>query len=200
MNLERWIDWGVAARPLEGETLSGDAHALVVSDEAILAAVVDGAGHGPEAADVARLAIEVLERHAGDAVDALLRRCETALSGTRGAAVSLASFSPRDGTMTWAGVGNVEGAFLIRDAGHGARREVLLLRNGIVGIPHPPARVSTLPVRRGDTLVFATDGLRQNFLEGIDGTAPARNIARSTLRLYAKGTDDALCLVARWTA
>ncbi len=164
----------------------------------VLVAAVDGLGHGEEAAAAAKLAVSILERHAQEEVIALLRRCHEALRGTRGVAMSLASVRAPDSMLTWLGVGNVEG-ILLRDAANAnPRRESLLLRGGVVGAELPPLRVSVIPVMRGDTLIFATDGIREGFTERLALSDPPQELADRILARHAKGTDDALVLVARY--
>jgi hypothetical protein len=50
---------------------------------------------------------------------------------------------------------------------------------------------------RGDTLIFATDGIREGFTEGLALSDPPQQLADRILARYTKGTDDALVLVAR---
>jgi hypothetical protein len=47
-------------------------------------------------------------------------------------------------------------------------------------------------------LVFATDGVRSDFMEGLRFDAAPGEIAKGILARSARGTDDALALVARW--
>src|SRR5690349_16912748 len=104
------LDWGVAARALPGERASGDLHLVETFPGGVLVAVVDALGHGEEAAIAAQLAVATLAKHAAEPVDALMQRCHLALRRkTRGVVMSLASFDAAERTMTWLGVGNVEG-------------------------------------------------------------------------------------------
>lgn len=164
----------------------------------VLVAAVDGLGHGEEAAAAAKLAVSVLERHAQEEVIALLRRCHEALRGTRGVVMSLASFRAPDSLLTWLGVGNVEGLLLREAADSALRHGALVLRGGVVGAELPPLRVSVIPVMRGDTLIFATDGIREGFTERLALSDPPQELADRILARHAKGTDDALVLVARY--
>ena len=190
------IAWGVAARAL-GEEVSGDAHVVRPFPDGILVGVVDGLGHGPEAATASRLATGVIEAHAGEDVVSLLTRCHRRLQRTRGAAMALASFRP-GGVMTWVGVGGVDAVLLRADPAARPRREALLLAGGVVGYELPRVRASMLEVDRGDTLVVATDGVRPGFAEGVRlGEAP-QDAARAVLDRFRTGTDDALVLVARY--
>ena len=110
----RLIDWAVASKTLPDETESGDHHWVRVSPLQAVVAVVDGVGHGKEAARAARGAIGILDQSVGKSPVALFQRCHEQLRSTRGVVMSLASFNASDNTLTWLGVGNVEGVLLRR--------------------------------------------------------------------------------------
>ena len=192
------LEWAVAALTLPGQAQSGDLHGVVTSPASVLAAVVDGLGHGPEAALAARLAVDTLRRFSGLPVASLLERCHRALKGTRGAVMSLASLDSETETMTWSGVGDVEGLLLRADAQARPNCEALVARGGVVGYQLPAPRVSTLPIARGDMLIFATDGIRGGFGQGLTPSTPPQAMADHILRHHGRGTDDALVLVVRY--
>src|SRR5262249_52503643 len=78
----------------------------------------------------------------------------------RGAAMSLASIDTRRATLTWIGVGNVQGVVLHSDAPPGRpAASALLTRGGVVGSAMPQLRAEVLPFNPGDVLFFATDGV-----------------------------------------
>jgi serine phosphatase RsbU (regulator of sigma subunit) len=190
------LDWGFACRAAPGEAVSGDLHLVQPFVGGALVAAVDGLGHGVAAADAARAAVVTLQAHSHEPVLALLKHCHEALRGTRGVVLTLASFHARDGTMTWAGVGGVEGVLL--RAGASSRRADLLLAGGVVGLHLPPLRELVLPVAVGDTLILATDGVRSGFADGLSLESGPQQLADRILARDAKGTDDALVLVARY--
>jgi phosphoserine phosphatase RsbX len=200
------IVWGVAGQSLGGQGESGDQYLVETFPNGALVTVVDGLGHGPRAAAVAKTAVAALKGHAHEPVAALLRRCHKELVGTRGVVMSLASFNVLAGAMTWLGVGNVTGLLLRANAGVERARESLLLRGGVVGYRLPSLRPAVVPVTRGDTLIFATDGLRSSFAQGlINGEAegltlsdPPQRIADHIFAEHGRGTDDALVLVAQY--
>ena len=192
------IEWGVATLTLPGERESGDLHLVKPVRAGVLVSVVDGLGHGAEAAAAARAAVAALSRHAQESVLPLLQRCHQALAGTRGAVVSVALFDRADGSMTWLGVGNVEGVLLYADAGGRRGRERLVTRGGIVGSELPPLRAEVLAVAPGDTLVLATDGIQSGFADDLAVDAPPQQLADQILARSGKSTDDALVLVARY--
>jgi phosphoserine phosphatase RsbX len=192
------IEWGVSSRALPGQAASGDRHVVQAYPGGALIGAIDGLGHGVEAASAARKAGDVLGSHCTESVIALARRCHEALLSTRGVVMSLASFSGGDETMTWMGVGNVEGVLLRADVRAVPVREQLLLRGGVVGYQLPQLAASVLPLALGDTLIFATDGIRSDFAGVLDRTGSASSLADRILASYAKPTDDALVVVARY--
>jgi hypothetical protein len=56
-----------------------------------------------------------------------------------------------------------------------------------------------LPVAKGDTLVFVTDGIRGDFAEGLSALESPQRAADKILKQHCRGNDDALVLVARLT-
>jgi negative regulator of sigma-B (phosphoserine phosphatase) len=197
------IEQGVAARAFPGEHISGDRALVRPFPQGVLAAAVDGLGHGEAAGDAAGIAIDTLESHAAEEPAALVQRCHRALKNTRGVAMSLASINASDGMMTWLGVGNVDG-LLLRISASPPTREALLMRGGVVGYQLPPLRAYRLSVNTGDLLIFATDGVHSDFARGLTSGdpllrhQPVQEIADYLLVRFGKTTDDALVLVIRY--
>lgn len=194
-----WIVCGTAAAPIPGESVCGDACLVRREAGGVLLAVADGLGHGEHAAKASAAAMETLR--ATDEVDVieLLARTHAALKDTRGVALSLAWVDGPGASLTWAGVGNVE-AVLVRAAfGVEPPREWLSHRGGVVGYQLPHVRASRHALHPGDLLVFATDGVRSGFLDAISLQRPPRDLAEAILGGWARGNDDALVLVGRFT-
>lgn len=192
------VEWGVASRALPGEPTSGDLQVVKALPNGVLVAALDGLGHGEEAASAAMAARAILEEHAQEPVIALINRCHQGLRASRGVALSVASFNESQGLVTWMGVGNVQGVLLRCGVAPAAAEESLLLRGGVVGVELPPLQEAVLPVSKGDTLVFATDGISPDFDRGLARNYPPGKAARSILARHGKTTDDALVLVARY--
>src|SRR5439155_21197 len=150
----------------------------IMEDWALVAAV-DGLGHGADAAAAADVAITLLEEYTGEPLTTLANRCHEGLRKSRGVVMSLALFDGRRHTMTWLGVGNVEGVLLRRSRMVNTGRETILLRGGIVGYQLPPLHMATFSVVRGDTLIFATDGVRKGFADGVTSSQPTKDIVDS---------------------
>jgi hypothetical protein len=192
------VEWAADGRPIAGESESGDLHVAATFDGGALVGMIDGLGHGPEAAAAARVAAAVLEGQAGRPVLALIQACHEALRPTRGAVLSLAAIDAATGQLTWAGVGNVEAVLTRADPAARPRRERILLRSGVVGYQLPPLRATDLPIFPGDLLVFGTDGLQHDFTDDAPPAMTPAQLAGHLLRTYARAADDAAVLVARY--
>jgi phosphoserine phosphatase RsbX len=193
-------EYGVAKFALPGQSESGDRHLICSNHDGILIAVIDGIGHGEEAANAAKVAASVLENNANEPIISLMQLCHEELRPTRGVVLSLASIDASHGMMTWLGVGNVQGVLMRASAKDGSvHQEVLMLRGGVVGSQLPPLQAAVLPVSDGDTLVFVTDGVRSEFAQSLFGLEGPQRAADRILERYLRGNDDALVMVARLT-
>jgi serine/threonine protein phosphatase PrpC len=192
------IDAAFATVPLPGETESGDLSLIKRVGVGTLVAVVDGLGHGEEAATAAHAAVGALERYAREPLSDLVRRCHEALLGLRGVVLGLAYLDPQAATMTWLGVGNVGGIVLRADSGSKPSRITLVPSAGFIGgePPHPTAR--SVPLALGDTVVLFSDGIKDGFADSVVLSNTPKEIADSVIGRHTKGNDDALILVARY--
>lgn len=197
------IEWGVALQAFTGPLdESGDRYLVRPVTGGFLIAAVDGLGHGPRAAEVAQKAVAVLENCSTTSVEHIFKHCHDELRGTRGVVMSLARLNIGEGTMTWGGIGNVQGIVLRADAQAKRVSESLLLRGGVIGYHIPSPRTVTLPVVPGDTLIFATDGLCSSFSHELTEEMnflhrSPQQIADHLLTRHKRGTDDAMALVVR---
>jgi phosphoserine phosphatase RsbX len=191
------IEAAVAEAPMPGEDESGDIHLIVPHPGGVLVAAIDGLGHGVEAAEAARTARSTLEEHPGADLTDLFVSAHSALARSRGVVMSLVAFAP-GGTLTWLGVGNVEGTLVRADERPVRRADSILLLGGVVGYQLPRLRPSTMAVEPGDLLILATDGIAAGYLPQLDPAADPKTLADRILAGYGKGGDDALVLVARY--
>jgi hypothetical protein len=166
--------------------------------EGALVAAIDGLGHGGEAARAARVAGHVVRERSSRDLVLLVERCHSALRNTRGAAISLAFVSPAEDTMTWVGVGNVEGRVLSGNPSETRLKGSLALGSGIPGHQLPNVRATTIDVRPGDVLVLATDGIEAAFGDSLDTSGPTQAITDRVLAAHWKPSDDALVVAVRY--
>jgi negative regulator of sigma-B (phosphoserine phosphatase) len=112
--------------------------------------------------------------------------------------MTLASVHSSDATLTWLGVGNVEGRLLRPRAGTSPQKQNALLLAGVVGYQLPALHAGVGSLQKGDLLILATDGIHARFAEGLRLDQAPRQIAAHILDRHLKGNDDALVLVARY--
>lgn len=132
---------------------------------ALVAAIFDGSGHGPEAADAAELARSTVLEDPSAPPAKLLERCHAALISTRGASIGILRLAP-EGAGLFAGVGNV--AVVARSA----VPIRVISQSGIVG--HRMRKLVEYAFRwaPGDLIAVHSDGLSSRLdLEGLDPQA-----------------------------
>lgn len=193
------VEVSVASRPLKGHDESGDASFVGGVPGGTLLAVIDGLGHGTQAASASRLAVTTLGNHAGETLERLILRCHESLRNSRGAVMTLALINERDATLTWTGVGNVEGR-LLRSWSHDAMRDsdAPMLLGGVVGHRLPLVHPSTTRLRRGDVIVLITDGIDAVYSDSLRLEGTPSQMSQWIMTRHHKEHDDALVLVARY--
>ena len=192
------IELGVTSQTMSGETASADRHVVRVNGSKVLIAVVDGLGHGAAAVRAALTAVRVLEEDPVPSPVPLVRRLHEQLRQTRGVVIAVALVDLDACSLEWLGVGNVAG-LLVHNGNHGTpeRRKALAQLGGVVGHALPGLWVEALPIVPGDTLVFATDGIKADFDESVATGLPVQRLAQRILSAHRRDNDDALVVVAR---
>jgi serine phosphatase RsbU (regulator of sigma subunit) len=189
-----FIDWAVASQAHPHEMVCGDAYCVTQIANGALICVIDGLGHGSEAAEASRAAIAAISDHRDDAAEEIVAQCHDALKSTRGAVLSLAIVNSMHNRLTWVGIGNIEGILLHAEAQH----EWLPLRAGIVGCRMPSIRAIEMPISPGDLLVMFSDGITSHLLDRMYINREPVEVAERIIRTQIRRTDDALVLVARY--
>jgi len=193
------MEFGIAAAAVEGQSESGDIHVMQYVGDCLLLAVIDGIGHGDSAAAAALAASSVLKSNPSERLETLMQMCHDVLRSTRGAVMSLASIFPRLGQMRWLGVGNVQSMVQRAGALKGTVQEVLLLRAGVLGAQMPSLQpAATVPLRTGDRIIFATDGIRSGFVADLSSLDSPQRCADRILQQHCRSNDDALVVVAQY--
>ena len=186
---------GVATRPLPGFRDNGDSYLVEQRDGVWFAAVIDGLGHGSDAADAAYLTRQILQQEWPAGPDTVLRSCHTALLDTRsrGAVVGAVWADHAEQRQTYEGVGNIDGII----AGVADTRRLTSI-GGFLGGPafrvHPFAYTFCV----GDLIIMHSDGVSARFDIGAYAGLTAQEpdlIARVLLRDWARPMDDATVLV-----
>jgi serine phosphatase RsbU (regulator of sigma subunit) len=192
------LEWAVAMAPRSGETRSGDLHVVHALPSGALVAVCDGLGHGEDAALAAECAAEVLGANSSRPVAALVQSCHAALQRTRGVVMGLAQLDIHRQSLSWLSVGNVDGVLVRQNIARRIEQEAVVMRAGVVGHRLPELRPASATLNVGDILVFATDGIAEDFRDALDPAQAPETLSRRILAGFRRDTDDALVLVARF--
>lgn len=198
---ESLVEYAISDFTLPSETVSGDNYAIITTSKGVLAAVIDGLGHGPEAAAAAAVAVDTLNRVApgSSSLEAVMAQCHHALADTRGAAVSIAEFEHGTHILTTLCVGEVQGClFAFNTQDPRMAQQQILLCPGLVGKALPVLQTLSFRVQRGDVLILTTDGITADYAESRPANEPIEAIARNCMARYCKQTDDALVLAIRY--
>ncbi len=192
------VDWSSVRYPKEGEKECGDLFIVKNYRDKILLAAIDGLGHGREAMVASKRAWEVLNTFTGQSLISMIETCHRELKRTRGVVISLALIDIWEHTMTWTGVGNVEGVLCRADQKEYLGKENIILRGGVVGYKLPFIKATMVPITEGDTLIFTTDGIQRNYIEYVNVRKSPSEIVRDIAANYIEPSDDSLILVARF--
>lgn len=181
--------------PLGGAGPSGDAWAVSADQRAAL--VVDGLGHGDEAAVAAWAAVKLFDQRPVIDPAEFLPRVNDAMRGTRGGVAAVCVIDPDAGRLTFAGVGNITGHIVC-----GADKQYLVSHPGTLGTQLSRPRVHARHYRwsPGVTLVMSSDGIGEGWdlptYPGVLRHDPVV-IAAAIHRDFTRSTDDATVLVVR---
>jgi len=178
-----------------GEIAAGDAWSSFVDRAGVTLFVVDGLGHGTEAAVAANAAVSQFEQSRDESPTAIVGAVHRAMRHTRGGAVAVARIDWDSATVTFVGIGNIAG--LVVDATGLMRR--MVSHNGIAG--HNARRIQAFeyPCSAG-LLIMHSDGIATSWtLDRYPGLLNAHPllIAGVLYRDFAREQDDAAMVVAR---
>jgi len=186
---------GVVTAQKSGEEVSGDGWCIVQGRGRLVVFVVDGLGHGLEAANAARAAVDAVRKHAQLDAPAIIDVVHGALRPTRGAAGAVALLQPESELCVFCGVGNI--AASIR--GNGSTRS-MVSHNGTLGHQVRKIQDFQYPFPKGSLLIVHSDGIGSRWdlaaYPGIETRHPAL-VAAALYRDHDRGRDDLTVLAMR---
>jgi len=181
-------DIAYLTRPCPREIENGDAIVVRGEGDEVLFGVIDALGHGRNAAAVAKVAREVLERsEPSDDVLGVLERMHDALMGTRGAAALVGRL--QGGTLEGCSVGNVEMRV------HGSVVPIVL-SPGVLGVRVLRYRVFRGELTEGSRVIVHSDGVSPKFSSRDLMSLSPEQACRHLLETHGRAHDDASVLVA----
>lgn len=181
--------------PKPGETSCGDGWGHHIEGRRLLVTVIDGLGHGPEAAKAAHAALGAFRRASSKSPAAIVEHMHGALRSTRGAAVAIAMIDSDSGRVTYCGVGNISAAIVSSGP---MQRPVS--HNGTVGHTLRKVQEFSYTIEPDDLLIMHSDGVSTSWTideyPRILAHHPA-TIAASIYRDHNRDRDDATVVAVR---
>lgn len=178
------------------EVVCGDGFFMHRENGAMRLLVVDGIGHGTEAAKASDAAIDQFRGCVPAQPQDAISDLNAALRNTRGAAASVAFADASSRELQFCGVGNISAA--IFDVTGKSRS--LVSMNGTLGHENRTFRAYSYPWADGATLIVHSDGLGTRWqldtYPGLLARDPAL-VAGVLFRDFARRRDDATVVVVR---
>ena len=185
------------AVPYPGERHCGDAWAYAGNQDRTVALLVDGLGHGWEAAEAAQEAVAAFRKRSQSPPGEILNYIHDGLKKTRGAVAAIVEIHPPKGSLVYAGVGNISAVILNR----GTSRN-LVSHNGTLGVAVPRVQEFKSEWPADGALVLHSDGVHSRWdlspssYPGLLARHPAL-IGGALLRDFRRQRDDASVVVIK---
>jgi anti-sigma regulatory factor (Ser/Thr protein kinase) len=186
------------AIPYPGERLSGDAWAQHQSPERTVILLVDGLGHGVQAAEASEEAVAVFWKRVDRPPGEILSYVHEGLRKTRGAVAAVAEIRPHEEILTYAAVGNTA-ASVVNSLGSRS----LVAHSGTLGVAAPKIQEFKIGWSPDSILIMHSDGLQTRWdlssYSGLLARHPAI-IGAALFRDFRRQRDDASVVIAKAAA
>jgi anti-sigma regulatory factor (Ser/Thr protein kinase) len=187
------IRFGVSQTALHGEHFCGDSWALATKETVWTMMMVDGLGHGEAASVAAAAAVKAFAEHPQAEPVAMMDEMHRAMMGTRGGAAAVARVDAAQGTLRFAGIGNISASIVSIEGARG-----LASHPGIVGAQYRHAQAFDFGDIIGKLLIMHSDGLQSRWrmadYPGLVHRHPAV-VAAVLHRDFNRNRDDATVMV-----
>ncbi len=188
---------GVAI-PYPGERFCGDAWSYDQSDERTIVLIVDGLGHGRDAAVAADEAVAVFQANLHRGPGEILSYINDALKKTRGAVAGIVRIDHAASSLTYAAVGNTAASIISKQ---GSRS--LVSHSGTLGVASPRMQEFQMDWPKDGVLIMHSDGLQSRWdllsYSGLISRHPAV-IGAALIRDFRRQRDDASVVVVKAAA
>lgn len=183
------------AIPYPGEKVCGDGWSCHSEPDRTVVLLADGLGHGWEASEAAREAIEMFHRRVELPPGQILHYIHEALRKTRGAVAAIAEIKPKENGLVFAGIGNICCSLSSRGAS-----QSFVSHNGTLGARISKIQEFRYPWPADAVLVMHSDGLTSRWdltsYPGLASRHPAV-IGGALLRDFRRQRDDASVVVIK---
>ena len=194
MAMRHLMQFGTVIKALEGEKVCGDAYFIKAFENKVLIAVIDGLGHGPDAAVAANTAVECIKNNYKKGLTEIIESCHKEMKGTRGAVIGIALIDLKNSILRYTGVGNIEAMVKSQTV----FKPISI--NGILGYNNlHTVKEEEFPFNPGDLILLHSDGISKQFDLNIYppeflGQHPQIIVERVMAEFDSKRDD--LCIVA----
>ncbi|MGI6647993.1 MAG: SpoIIE family protein phosphatase [Bacillota bacterium] len=187
------LNWSVYQRPKLGETCCGDAYLIKEVNNGAIVVLVDGLGHGEEAAYASRQAVQIIQQFEVWPDASCIQFLHNQLRSTRGVVLGLTILDFLENRLTYWGVGNIQAQVQSQTTTN------LISAAGVIGFRLPKLIQQNHPFRLGDRLIMLTDGILNNWQDTkLDSYSfSPSQISTGIGEKYATPDDDATVLVIR---
>lgn len=192
------VEWAVARKVMPGCPSGAEQYVVKATPNGFLVALIDSMGYSPQALSATQTAVATLDEYTHQTIADLLLKCDRACQSTSGVSMVVAIFSASYPTVTWFGVGNVEAVLFHKSASAEPRYHILSQQPGRVGQGLTSLKELSLPVRTGDNLVLASDGILTGFVEALPIEGKPKVVADQLMSIYGATSDEATLLVTRY--
>lgn len=184
--------FGVATRPALMNDVNGDAYLIKQWDDHILVALIDGLGHGEEAAKASEAAKEFVSEHFDKDLEQIMRGLHDSLTKTRGAVVGMTRIDLAEKRFAFCGVGNIEAKLIIDPPIQPVSRD------GIVGANMIKIKKFEYHYDSLKAIVLHSDGVSSKFdlPKYKNLSTDPQKIAKKILNDCWNGRDDATVIFA----
>ena len=189
------FEFGALALAAPGETVCGDAWAVVQDDHRAAIIVADGLGHGPLAAEASIAGVSFFRDMPFGAPSQVIERMHGVMRATRGAAVMVAQLDLDEDTLVFSGAGNIAGRLI-----SGVSDKSLASQHGTVGVQIRHQHDARQAWPDHALLILHSDGLTTRWdLDNAQGILQHHPtvVAGWLLRDHSRGRDDATAVVLK---
>jgi len=189
------MQFGVINKPLEGEVACGDTYFIKEFGSKVLVSVIDGLGHGINAAISAKKALTYIKNNYKKSLTEIIKGCHEELKNTRGAVIGMVLVDFDRSVLIYSGIGNIEVRI----------KSIINIRpisiNGILGNNFKMIRVEEFPYHREDIIILYSDGISSEF--DLDRYPPQffrqhpQKIAEKIASEFERKNDDVTIVVAK---
>lgn len=193
------IEYGIISLNDERYPVNGDAYVIKEFDgDKVLLSVIDGAGNGYGANQVANFVKEIVEKNYKSGLKTIVNRCHISMrkafdvTDVRICAMGLLLLKPR--SLEYLGVGDTS-----IDLMNSPEKINLFSQKGMVGDHRPPnLQLQRYHCGRNMIAILCSDGIRPRFTEAdLPLEQPAQKIANFIMENYRQQHGDATVLVAK---